>query len=220
MHDDEFHDPHLDATLGIVATDSIDSALKLALKVTEEWLETQGWDRGNSMYILASIPGMGMELLECPQFNTTICLDPSRMLPLLVKALGNPAAGEAYSSGRSALRSVLPEHFSGLMLFVESWCVKTLVDDPEANANIVEESRNGRLHQHPDREEMRMGIISTVDGRLLYVQRFRGQEAQEPIEESGVYEGQSANHTGLIPSNLYKFVQICAEVAPSISVLS
>lgn len=207
--------------LGMLQAEGVEDALKTMLASTEEYLDAFGWDQPGQVFTIHVIPEVGLDVRTAPALSNTIGTDVHSFLPLIIRELNNPDSPYR-EEGRHALSHELMENFYGLMLFVEAWCVT----EPRPGAGLeewesVEEARKSRtLHLHPDRKELRMGIFVSVDGRLVHVQRFRGEEPWEPKEESGVLGGTSAEYHGEVPKNLYQFVQICAEVAPSCRFIS
>lgn len=208
------------ANARIEVSEMVDESEALTYMVTrvESDLHEEGWDQSGRVFVVSIHEGLGLQIEEHSPFNNTIGQNPPEVLRVVVEALSGdtPTAQE----GRLALGKVLPENFYGLLLVVEAWGVHEPTDKDSHEWREVQNARQAReLHKHPDRRELRMALFSSIDGRLVHTARYRDMEPVPAREESGVLDGTSVQYMGQVPRNLARFVQICADVAPSCSVL-
>ncbi len=175
-----------------------DDHIAIALKAIEKELEAAGWDARATFYSIGAYRGaLTVTTLDMPE---AVYEHPTMFLQLLLPML------EQDPRGMKALRARLPENFFGIVFFSEGWSVKGVPD-----ADMQEWA--GRLDQHPDRVENRMGYACTLDGRILQILRDRGSEPK--LDEVANVDGEPVAHQGSLIPLLVRLMRMSKNAAPS-----
>jgi hypothetical protein len=169
------------------------------LRQIEAELEEKGWDEPPT-YLLLNRRGEGdaqmVAVKEITWLPPMVYHDPGPGLLRLAQTfmLDDPIA--------NFLRDAIPrlvggETFYGLVAFTEAWMISQPRDpgDPAPTLGPNYELPGDMVppREHPDRIEIRSGVMVTVDGRVLMLVRKRGEfpefyelnEGDGPIETGG-----------------------------------
>lgn len=172
--------------------------MEQALRTIEAHCEDKlGWDAKPIFLCLAGDPLLAvvMASVELPEF---VYMNPGDGLPLFVEILTNKDLGPMGDVLRDHLKTSLPPlPLLGIVLVNEAWAV---------HASTKEEFDEIRVSpsQHPDRIEIRQGIMVTVDGRVLTIERQRGKDPH--LEEVDPTVGRTV--WGRVPDAMRRLIGI------------
>lgn len=177
--------------------------MEQALRVIEAHAEDKlGWDARPMFLVLAGDPltGVGMVSVELPEF---VYINPGDGLPLFLEILTNRDLGPVGDLMRAHLKAELPPApLLGIVLINEAWSVR-------ANSREEMETIKVSPSRHPDRVEIRMGTLVTVDGRVLVIERERGGPVR--FHEVDVTNGYELR--GRVPDSLRRLIGILETLA-------
>lgn len=146
--------------------------MEQALRTMEAHCEDKlGWDARPMFLVIAGDPLQAL-VVASVELPTFVYMNPGEGLPIFVEILTNKDLGAVGDSLRGHLKELLPPlPLLGAVLIHEAWKVHADSKE-ELDAMMVPPSR------HPDRVEIRGGIMVTVDGRMLVIERERGKNPQ------------------------------------------
>lgn len=168
--------------------------LEQILRTVEAQTEERGWDQQPTFYALnrigetpADSPAAGIVGIAEIRMPPAVYEDPGVMLLQLAR--------EMNTADPLILRAIAPKlvgpQFYALLAFTEAWMVAGEGPAPQLGSDYEYDGVMPR--DHPDRKEIRSGIMVTVDGRILMIVRIRGEfpefyelgEGEGPIETGG-----------------------------------
>lgn len=171
----------------------------LVLVTLEAELDQEGWDLPPSLWAIASYEsGLTMQTMGMP---SAFYQNPPAVLKQLV------TVAEFDGRFKERLGAEVSNNFFGLVFFSEGWGVKDLPDE-----DFLRDWK-GRLDEHPDRVEQRMGYALTLDGRIVSIHRDRGEEPC--LHEVLNIDGEPVAEKGSLVPTLVRLLKICKDAAPS-----
>jgi hypothetical protein len=158
--------------------------LEQACRRLEISAHEKGWDQRPEYYSFVHLPGPGecehgdaayvhgLGVLEIPMPEPCYTDPGSGLLTFINFMAGMQEEGnDGKRQLALALNALVPADFYGFALLNEAWTLPQSVPLAER----MEASREHTMHEHPDRQEMRVLTVATVDGRIASVTRIRGE---------------------------------------------
>jgi hypothetical protein len=170
----------------IISIDPTQDPLEQIARSIEAEAERKGWDQKPVFYAIAweeSIPGIPTLTVAEIGLPEAVYDNPAVGLGEAVRFL-KEAAKESPGFVVKRLDIVVPEGFQAIALVYEGWALPDTVPQEEALAVF----HNHLVHLHPHRIEERICTIVDVNGRIVNLNRQRGDEG-EPTYNTNTDDG-------------------------------
>jgi hypothetical protein len=168
------------------------------MRQVEAQIEENGWDQPPTFLLVSRSveeDWLGVKAISwLPDF---VYENPGAGLLHLARSLNRTDHPVSAVIRAATPRLVGGKAFYGLCSFTEAWMIHTAIDPelprPTLGPDYEWPGPGPMPRDHPDRIEIRGGVMVTVDGRVLMVQRERGKfpefwelnEGEGPIETGG-----------------------------------
>ena len=200
----------------VIFADVVMDPVEQCLRMLEAEVDNIGWDNPPMYFWLFKSPGRADDtaaygVVTLTNLPPVMYQDPAHGLVTLVHLLrGDPAPGEEFTEQdlaemRHYIERILVDQmilpaFHGIGMVAEAWQTPPLSYDEVVVL---------RPSERPDRVEARIACVTTVDGRMLHLNRVRG-EAPFLFPEGPQSPDDHTMQAGTIPDSLR---QLCTLVS-------